>query len=213
MPSLKLWQRLARRNVDHGRVAADVIRTPERVGDLVSALEADKAPVRFGAAKVLRIVSEREPEVLYPRIEMFIGLLDHDNRILRWNAILILGNLAAVDPRRRIDGILDRYLEPIPGPELITATNTIRGATRIAQAKPQLVDRIVDRILQVEKGRYRTAECRNVVLGHAIDALDPLLDTTTRSKRIADFVRRQLRNPRNATRKRAERFARRRLDG
>jgi hypothetical protein len=211
MPDPKLWQRLARKNVNHRRIATDVIRRPEWMDELVSGLEADRAPVRFGSAKVLQIVSERAPEILVPRIGLFIDLLDCDNRILRWNAILIVGNLAVVDSKRKIDRILDRYLEPIPGPELITAANTIRGATRIARARPRLVDRIVDRILTTEKGRYKTAECRNVVLGHAIDALDTLFDRTKRKERVARFVERQLRNPRNATRRRAERFAKRRL--
>lgn len=114
-------------------------------------------PVRL--AKVLQIVSERGPEVLYPKIGFFIDLLDTDNRIIRWNAILITGNLAAVDSKRKIDRILHRYLDPIPGPELITAANTIRGAVAIALAialaKPELADRIVDEILKVEKGSTR----------------------------------------------------------
>jgi hypothetical protein len=71
----------------------------------------------------------------------------------------------------------------------------------IALAKPDLADRIVDETMKVEKGRYKTAECRNVALGHALDALGRL------------FVKRQLRNPRNATRKRAERLVKRALTG
>jgi hypothetical protein len=117
----KLWQRLARKNVNIERLAAEVIRRPEWLGAILSGLGADTARVRFGAAKVLGIVSERGPEVLYPKIAFFIDLLDTDNRIIRWNAILITGNLAAVDSKRKIDKSLDRYLDPIPGPELITA--------------------------------------------------------------------------------------------
>jgi len=211
MQNPRLWQRLARKNVNMERLADEVIRRPEWLGDTLSGLGADTARVRFGSAKVLKIVSERGPEVLYPEIGFFIDLLDTDNQIIRWNAILMIGNLAAVDSKRKIDKILDRYLDPIPGPELITAANTVRGAAAIALAKPELADRIVDAILKVEKGRYKTAECRNVVLGHALDALGRLFDLTKRKERVARFVKRQLRNPRNATRKRAERFVKRRL--
>ena len=211
MQDPKLWQRLARKNVNIERLAAEVIRRPEWLGAILSGLGADTARVRFGSAKVLKIVSERGPEVLYPKIGFFIDLLDTDNRIIRWNAILIIGNLAAVDSKRKIDKILDRYLDPIPGPELVTAVNTVRGAVAIALAKPDLADRNVDEIMKVEKGRYKTAECRNVVLGHAIDALDRLFDLTKLKEHVASFVKRQLRSPRNATRKRAERFVKRPL--
>ena len=209
MQHARLWRRLARKNVDMERLAAEVIRRPEWLGDILSGLDADTARVRFGSAKVLKIVSERRPEVLYPEIGSFFNFLDGDNRILRWNAILVIGNLAAVDSKRKIDKILDRYLDPIPGPELITAANTIRGAGAIALAKPQLADRIVDAILKVEKGRYKTAECRNVAVGHALDALGRLFDLTKRKEHVARFAKRQLRNPRAATRKRAEIFLKR----
>jgi hypothetical protein len=83
----------------------------------------------------------------------------------------------------------------------------------IALAKPDLADRIVDETMKVEKGRYKTAECRNVALGHALDALGRLFDLTTRKDQVTRFVKRQLRNPRNATRKRAERLVKRALTG
>ena len=46
------------------------------------------------------------------------------------------GNLSAVDSKNKIDALLDEYLQPISGPVLITAANTINGAGKVAQAKP-----------------------------------------------------------------------------
>jgi hypothetical protein len=204
-----LWRRLDRRKVDTERLASDVIKHPELLPEILEGLDADKASVRFGCAKVLRIVSEREPSVLYPDLKFFFGLLDSDNQIIKWNGILIIGNLAAVDARGKISRSLDRYLEPISGPDLITAANVVTGAANIAAAKPRLTDRVVDAILKVDRARYRTRQCRMVAAGHAIEALDRLYDKTKRKTQVKRFVNKQLRSSRRATRKKAERFAKR----
>ena len=76
-------------------------------------------------------------------------------------------------------------------------------------AKPRLTDRIVDELLKVVRARYRTRECRNVATGHVIEALDQLYQQTKKKEAVARFVKRQRKNPRNATRKKAERFVKR----
>jgi hypothetical protein len=191
------------------RAAAAVIKEPMLVPALFSGLNADKASVRFGSSKVLLLISQERPAVLYPHINSVFDLLKSENNILKWGAIHMIGNLACVDSKKKIDRILGRYLEPIPGPELVPAANVIRGAAKIGVAKPRLVDKIVTEILKAEKGRYRTSECRNVALGHAIEALDQLFSLSKKKEQIAGLVKRQLKNRRNATKKKAERFAKR----
>jgi len=46
-------------------------------------------------------------------------------------------------------------------------------------------------------------------LGRAVEVLNQLFDRTTHKKRVAGMVKRQLKNPRSPTRKKAERFAKR----
>jgi hypothetical protein len=89
---------------------------------------------------------------------------------------------------------------------MITAANVIQGGARIARAKPQLADNIAAQVLKVEKANYQTAECRNVAIGHAVTALGEILDLLSEPAPILRFVRRQLKNPRPSTRKKAEQF-------
>jgi hypothetical protein len=201
-----LLRKIAAKDSDKEKLAGAVIRQPELLSEVLAGLGSEEAPLKYGCAKIVRLISEREPAVLYPKMEFLVELLDSGNQILKWGAIIAIGNLAAVDSKRKISKILDRYLEPIPGPELITASNVIGGAAKIAVAKPKLTDRIVDDILKVEKARYATPECRNVAMGHAIEALSRLFERATRKDRILRFVQKQTKNTRNATRKKAERF-------
>ncbi len=210
MSESQLLQQIAKKESDKDAIAAKVIGKPELLSEIIDGLGADKARVKYGCAKILRIISDEAPELLYPRIDYFIGLLDCDNNILKWEAIYVIANLAAVDTEDRIEPIFERYFAPIPGPVMITAANVIGGAAKIARAKPQLTERIIRELLKVEKAQYKTTECRNVALGHAIKAFDQFFDQIRNQGPVIAFVQRQLENTRNATRKKAEVFLKKR---
>ena len=178
----------------------------ELIEEVQAGINAKRAGVKFGASKALRILSERVPEALYPHFDLFAAMLSHDNQILKWNATLTLANLAPVDREGKIEAILDRYLDLITGPNMITAANAIRGAAIIGVAKPHLVRRILLRIMRVEHAEYATPECRNVVIGHALRALEPLADLLPDRRVLRLFAARQLGNPRPATSAKARNF-------
>jgi hypothetical protein len=193
------------------QLARKAIRNPRLLPEIFGGLSEDKPRVKYGCAKALRLISEQRPERLYPHWDFFVRLLGHENKILQWDAAFVLSHLARVDTKDKLAAIFKKYFSPIPGPVMITAANAIQGGARIAQAKPHLADRIAAEVLKVGKARYRTRECRNVAIGHAILALNDILHLLRRPAPIVRFVRRQIRNPRTATRKKAEQFLKSRL--
>jgi hypothetical protein len=202
---------LAQRGADREAIAAEVLKNPETISDLLEGLGAKKANIKYGSEKVLRLVSERRPELLYPHFHRFVELLEGENKFLKWGGIMIVANLAAVDSEQRIEKIFDRYFAPIAGPVMVTAANIVGGAAKIARAKPALTERIVTEILNVETARYLmhgqlSPECNNVVCGHAVEALAEIYDQIGDKKRVRDFVEAQLESPRPAVRKKAKAF-------
>jgi len=187
-------------------LADAVERNHELINDVITGVGSTRSAVKLGSSKLLRSLSERMPELLYPHFDFFTALLEQENQILRWNAILTLANLARVDTQSRIERVLDRYLEPIHGPNLITAANTIRGAALIGLAIPALVPRIAPAIMSVENAVYASPECRNVAVGHAVEALAVLAPKAADARPIRLFAARQLGNPRPATSAKARRF-------
>lgn len=206
MTKTELWSRLTRKGTNPDKIAELAVQQRTLLPALLEGLEAAEAPVKFGCAKVLRLMSEKAPAILYPHVDLFIGMLKAQNSFLCWDAIRIVANLAAVDEWGRIEQILDDYLDPIRGTVMITAANTIQGAAAIALAKPALADKIARAILKVQWAKYQTDECRNVAIGHAIESLDRFFDRTSLQKEVLEFVRLQTGNPRNATRKKAVEF-------
>ena len=206
MSGSKLQQEIAKKDTDLEKIAEKALKKPELLSEVLEGLGSDKARIKYGCEKVLRLISEKRPEILYPRIDSFISLLDSDNNFLKWGAIHTIANLAAVDSEEKFEGIFDRYFAPIPGPELIPASNVIKGAAKIALAKPGLSDRIAKEILKVEKSKYQTAECRNVAMGHAIMSFDLFFTQIKDKEPVIKLIKKQLKNRRNATRKKAEGF-------
>lgn len=72
-------------------------RNQEAVEQLIAAISSPMARLRLGAAKALRTLSASEPHLLYPHFDFFVKLRRSRNSVLRWNAMLVLGNLAPVD--------------------------------------------------------------------------------------------------------------------
>jgi hypothetical protein len=175
--------------------------------DLLNGLGSKEARTRLRASKALRDASEREPAAVYPYLDVFAGLLGHPNSIIQWNAMRTLANLAPADREGRLDCLLDAYLARIRGPAMITAAHAIQGAAAIAAAKPHLADRIAAEILGVEKAQYATPECRNVAIGHALEALGKIAPLVEDTQRLRAFARRQQSNARPATARKAVRLA------
>jgi hypothetical protein len=202
---------IGRKGANLERLADRVAEQPEVLPEVLRGVGADKARIKLGCSKVLRCVSQKNPEILYPCFDFFAVQLGSRNHFLKWDAVRIIANLAAIDSDRKLDPLLDRYLRPIRGPVMITAANVIAGATFIVLARPDLADRIGNAVLKVERAEYQTAECRNVAIGHAIESLHRffgLLGTREKAT-VLRFVHRQLANRRNATRQKATAFLKR----
>ena len=176
--------------------------------DLIAGLAAKDAPRRFGSAKALCLLSQQRPALLYPHFDFFAGLLDHANKVFQWQAIRVLAGLVAVDAEDRFAGIFAKYFSPIAGPVMITASNVIKESPRIVRARPALADRIAVELLKVSRAAYATPECRNVAVGHALIALAEFFAELADPAPVLRFAQRELKNPRPATRKKAEAFLR-----
>ncbi|MBU1075039.1 hypothetical protein KJ705_03085, partial [Patescibacteria group bacterium] len=131
------------------------IKEPKIIAVACEVMETESSAVKFGAEKVIRLVSEKDPKLVYPYFDRLVKMTKHENSFLKWGAYLTLANLAAVDKKNKFEKVFAEYFKPITGPQMVTAANIVGGAAKIAQAKPKLADRIAKEILKVEKGIYK----------------------------------------------------------
>jgi hypothetical protein len=208
MRSHDVWlaKHFSKPGIAYDPIVKDAIKRPELIEALISATNSGAAPMRFGSSKALALVAAEAPALIYPHFEFFAALLDSPSSILRWNAARVLASLAPVDRENKLDPLLEKYLSPIDGRQMIGAANVIRWSAEIALAKPALADRIARAILRVGGATYATDECRNVAIGHAILAFERFYDLIADQPAVLAFVQAQTHNSRAATRSKALKF-------
>ncbi len=210
MPSHNAWlaKHFSNPETDFARVVKDASKRPVLINTLMAATASEPARTRLGSAKALTLIAEEAPALVYPNFDFFAGLLDSPNSILRWNAARVLASLARVDTENRIEPLLDKYLSPIDGNQMIGAANVILGAAEIARAKPALADRIARAILRVRNARFEHEECNRVAIGHAIRALDRFYHLIGDQPAVLAFVQAERESSRAAVRAKAIAFCR-----
>lgn len=178
---------------------------------LLKGISSPKATIRYGCAKVLMDLSEEYPEKLYPHMDAFIELLDSKYRILTWNAMAIIANLAKVDKDQKFDAIFDKYYGFLNNDYMVTVANVIGNSGKIALAKPHLLRKITAELLKVENismTPHLTEECKRVIAEQAIRTFDLFFDKIEEKekKKVTAFVERQLDSSRRTLRTKAADF-------
>jgi hypothetical protein len=187
-------------------VAEKVIRIPELLPEVLAGIDSANPRIRFGSAKILRIISGKKPEILYSKMGFFVNLLDSKNNILKWNALDIIANLTLVDSRNEFSRLFKKFCGYLYEGNLITACHVVDNSGKIAVAKPELQDEITKELLKVERIPLPTSECRNILIGKTINAFQIYFNGIKDKDEVVSFVRRHLNNPRNATKTKAHKF-------
>lgn len=206
MPDSILPQQLAKKEATAEAITEQVIQHPELLPEIFKGLNEQKANIKYGCLKVLRLISEQHPALLYRHFDFFVELLDSEVTFFKWGAILIIANLTTVDSNNKFEKIFAKYFAPITDHVMITAANIIGSSAKIALAKPELTEWIVREILKVEHAAYQTDECRNVAIGHAIKSFHQFFHQVKEKKPVIEFIKGQLDNTRAGTKKVAEKF-------
>lgn len=161
--------------------------------------------IKYSCTKRLLDIAKNNPIELYHNFDYFAGILDSDNQILKWTAIDIIGYMSKVDGEKKVDKLMGKLFELLNAGKLITAAHAISALTDIAVAKSEYEGKITEELLKVENYCYDTIECRNIAIGKVILAISRYSEQL-KDKAVIEFLLRQTKNTRNATKKKAEQF-------
>jgi hypothetical protein len=142
-------------------------------------------------------------------MDTFVKLLNSKYRILTWNAMAILANIAKVDRNQQFDAVFDRYFGFLNDGYMVTVANVVGNSGKIALSKPYLIPKITEKLLKVENiavTPHLTEECRKIIVEKAIGSFDLFFDKVEQREKVFSFVERQLSSPRRTLRTRAENF-------
>ena len=205
MKKTKLQCELEKKQDNSLKIAKQAISDRKLIPELMAGISSETAGVRFKSAKILRMISEQDPNVLYSRMDFFIDLLKHDNNIIKWNAQDVIANLTAVDKKDKFNKIFNKYYNGLYEDSMVTAAHVVDNSGAIAVAKPKLQTRITNELLNIDKTSH-SSECKNILKGKAILSFQKYYEQVRNKDQISKFVKKQLKNQRPATKKKAEKF-------
>lgn len=196
---------------DLGRMLAEAGNAPKLLTALFEIVRSERSAVRYSCTKALRILSEQQPVAIYPYFDDVASWLQDSNSFVKWDAILILANLAAVDTQNRFGNIYEEYFGLIRDSKMVTAANVAGNAWKIVQAVPEWESDITQRLLEVPKIVYLhhgepSPECNRVMCGHVLDCFDHYFDLSHNQEAMLRFAHAQLDSPRKSVAKKSAHF-------
>lgn len=192
----------------------EVIENTTILNSLFEIVLTETSSIKYVSTKIIRMVSEQKPELIYPYFEDIFKWLHNKNSFIKWDGILTLSNLSAVDYEDKFGAIYQDYFGLIQDPQMITAANVIGNAWKIVLAKPELESDITRRLLEVPKIIYMnkgepSPECNCIACGQVLECFEHYFDLSGNQAAMINFAEGQLGSCRKAVAKKAEKFLRR----
>jgi len=201
---MNITSELDKKDINVESLAERALEDEGMLPELLDGVLAKKDFIRFNSFKVLLFISEKHPEVLYPKWDFLEDLLESNNSYLKYIAIYLIANLAQVDAEARLEWIFERLYSILDGEGTIAAAHLARNSGKIAQAKPELRAKITQRLLNID--RTHQGRQKELIKGHAIEALDEYFEEAKNQPEILEFVKKQLQSQSPKTRKLAREF-------
>jgi hypothetical protein len=205
----RLLQKLVNKSMTKEEVLQKIYHNFDLIPEVVEGVSSPKATIRYGCSKVLIDLSEKHPERLYPYMDFFTSLLDSKYRILKWNTMAVIANLACVDKDKKFDAIFNKYYSFMNDPYMVTVASVVGHSSKIAVAKPYLIQKITNELLKVENittTPHLTEECKRVITEKTIESFDKFLDQINNKGQVISFVERNVDSPRETLRHVAQNF-------
>ncbi|OGU77649.1 MAG: hypothetical protein A2V93_09310 [Ignavibacteria bacterium RBG_16_34_14] len=160
--------------------------------------------IKYGFVKEILKTGKENPGLLYEHYDYWVKLLDDKNNIIKWAAIDIIGYLSSVDKENKTEKKIPALFKLLHGGRLITSAHAIFALGLIAQNKEKQKAKIIKELLSVSHDKFETTECKNIITGKVLDVLKLFPTDIQKNETAIDFIKKAVKNRRNATKKRAE---------
>lgn len=200
-----MLQDIDKKSVSVESIANKIVKDRKLLDDLLKNVSSDKVVIKYKSSKVLMLLGEQQPSMLYPKWDFFVKLLGNENTFLRVIGATTIANLTRVDTENKFEKIFDKYYNLLEDESMINAANIAGRSGIIAKAKPHLQGKVTNKLLDIDK-THHSSECKNIIKGKAILSFSEYIDEFEDKEKIIQFVRKESRNTRSATRKKAEKF-------
>jgi len=196
---------LNRKEVDLACLAQQASDNQESLSELVAGLSDRQERVGYHCLKALMLLAEERPDLLYRHWDVFVDLLRSDNTYFKLRGANLIAAVVCVDTDNRFERIFEEYYELLDGKSVIAAAYIAGNSGRIATAHAELQSRITDRLFSIDQ-THHPPDRKDLIKGHAVEALGEYFQESDDKVAILEFVRGQLEGKSPRTRKKAKEF-------
>ena len=130
--------KLTDKNADIQKMAEKAIGDKTVLSELLEGLEVKEETYRYNCHKVLMLISQKRPEMLYTAWDYLVGHLSSVNSYHKMSAILLLANIISVDKENRFDDIFDVFYGLLDDRSMVVTYYVTSSSAKIIHAKPHL---------------------------------------------------------------------------
>ncbi|HML04316.1 MAG TPA: hypothetical protein VK426_00940 [Methanobacterium sp.] len=181
---------LDKKDADIKKLAANALNDGELFKELMNGILSKDNTTRQNSFKVLQIISEENPEFLYPYWDQFSEMLKSKNNYHKYIAIYLLADLTAVDSQNKFEEIFDDYFMILGEDKTMTASHVALNSSKIVLNKPELQDKIIDILLNIDS--IHQGKQKDLIKAYVIEALRKMYPDLKDKEKVMKFIGEQL---------------------
>jgi hypothetical protein len=148
--------------------------------------------------------SRQRPDLFYPYWPAIAALLQHPNSYHRDFALTIIANLTQVDHDDLFSGIFDDYFAHVNDAKFMTGQCCIQNSVKIFRHKPELRERILALLLDVDRQCTYTEKQKAVLRADILDVFDAVYAVVRDKPEVNAFIENSISSLSPKTRRRAK---------
>jgi hypothetical protein len=200
-----LLEELLSKTADIQAAADRAAQDKALIAELVDGLTEKNEDYRYNCSKILHIIGQKQPELMYPYWDKLAALIDSPNSYHRMSAVNHLAYLVQADTEKKFDAIFDKYYSLLNDPSVIVAIYLAQASGRIALARPDLMEKITTRLLDVDK-THHLVNRRDLIKAGIIESFDRFFGKYPDKTSILLFVKKHIDSSSPKTRNLAKAF-------
>ena len=181
---------LDKKDVDIKKMSANALTDGKLFKELMNGILSKDNTIRQNSFKVLQIIGEENPELLYPQWDQFSKMLKSKNNYHKYIAIYLLADLTAVDSQNKFEEIFDDYFMILGGDKTMTASHVALNSSKIVLNKPELQDKIIDILLNIDN--IHQGRQKDLIKAYVIEALRKMYPDLKDKEKVMKFIEDQL---------------------
>lgn len=195
---------LEKKEINSDLFVNQLIKHKDLISEYFNGLTSKNQIYMENCFNVLRVISENNPDFLYPHWDFFINYLKSNNQYHKTAAIILISSLTSVDKENKFDSIFDEFYDNLKSEKIMMPIYLLNQSGKIVNFKPELEEKITDLLLNIDS--IHPGKQIELVKAAVIESFSEYFTQAKNKEKIISFVKNQINSSSPKTKKLAKDF-------